>query len=434
MVFKNKTKNKKKVSDININRNLSVFPLNSSSKQTSLAVLFNDRKYYRDYLFDEKRFFLGEENLFDTWDGRNYFYGKLDPLGYPIYCPPQSMRLIQNQQGSAQAFALGFVASAFKDMSDFIMKSAQLQKHGLIKNVPSVYYPLRVSTGRIDPYRVYDASVKALYQAFTSVYLARSANPSIVVENFDDFVKYFLVFYEDIAVKSNTSMLLSTIIKGSDCPRATSGLVINLRSEKDDDKVKYETYIKDPNFQAFRKVTQKFGFMIDKNSPWRIIANIRHPYMIKKQIQDGVIPDSSDLTDLFSTTLSKAHREDLGLIRFHMAGLYTSFISSQPTQKIFLDKPCMQNGTLRHIKHIERDPIDAFKSDGSFKEDSAFVKNYGDEYWLKLYYYFKAVDTGKKMNMKTLDKDYKKYYFMYKNSGLYAAVDNLYRDLDPQAE
>jgi|ETNvirenome_6_85_1030632.scaffolds.fasta_scaffold28761_2 hypothetical protein len=434
MVFKNKTKNKEKISDININRNLSLFPLNSSAKQSDLRVLFNDRKYYRDYLFSEKRFFLGDENLFDTWDGRNYFYGKLDPLGYPVYCPPQSVRLIQSHQGKTNTFALDFVASAFKDMSDFIMKSASSPKHGLIKNVASVYYPLTVSSGRVDPHRIHDASVKATYQAFTTVHLAQVSNPPMIVKDFDDFVKYFLVFYKENAAKNSASMLLSSIIKGADCPRATSGLVINLRSEADDDKVKYETYVKDPNFQAFRRITQKFGFMIDKNSPWRIIANIQHPYMIKKQIEEGVIPNKSDLTDLFSTTLTKAHREDLGLIRFHLAGLYASFVTSNPTQKIFLDKPCMQNGTPQNVKHIERATIDAFKSDGSFREDSAFVKDYGDEYWLKMYYYLKAVDVGKKMNMKTLDKDYKKYYFMYKNSGLYTAIDNIYRDLDPQAE
>ena len=91
IIFKNQTKNKKKVSEVNQGRDLSRFPLQSMNEEPSLGVVFNDRKYYRDFVLTKKNNLLGDQGFIDLWDNRNYFYGKVDPLGYPIYCPFQSL-------------------------------------------------------------------------------------------------------------------------------------------------------------------------------------------------------------------------------------------------------------------------------------------------------------------------------------------------------
>ena len=432
-IFKNQTKDKKKISEVNQGRDLSEFPLQSKNSETNGGVIFNDRKYYRDFVFVKKNNLLGDQGLIDLWDGRNYFYGKVDPLGYPIYCPFQSVKPIENSKRSTP-FAANFVASAFKDMCDFVAKSASNPKHGLIKNISSVYLPLSAQSGWTSAMDYYSASLKAIYSAYTVAYIPQQTTGRKKILNFDDFMNHFLIFYQDIA-KIHTTILFSSFIKSSLCPRTASGLVIDTQLDQaDNDLIKYETYISDPNFQAFRRIAQYHGFMINKNVPWSLVANVRHKYMIKKQLQSGILSSPTDLTDLFSNTLTKAHRQDINLLRFHMAGFYEAFISESPFETVFLDKPCLEEGFKVHVRREDRKGTGAFAPDGSFMEDSAFTKQYGNEYWLKVYYALKHIETSGNIDMKTLDKRFKNYYFMYKNRGIKSTIDKIYKDLDPQAE
>ena len=34
---------------------------------------------------------------------------------------------------------------------------------------------------------------------------------------------------------------------------------------------------KDPNFEFYRNSAKNFGFFVDKNAPWRLVANLRSP-------------------------------------------------------------------------------------------------------------------------------------------------------------
>jgi len=432
-IFKNQTKNKKDVSELNQGRKLGQLPFQSSNDEPNLGVLFNDRKYYRDSVFTKKNSLFGEQGLIDLWDDRNYFYGKVDPLGYPIYCPFQSLAPINNvKQGTHMA--ANFVAAAFDDMCDFIAKSASKPKHGQIKNVPSVYMPLEAHSGWSSAMDYYSASLKAIYTAYTIGYLPFLTSDAQKIFNFDDFINHFITFYQDV-VSIHTSVLFSSLIKSSICPRFASGLIINVQEDyADNDRIKYETYISDPNFQAFRRIAQYHGFMVNKNVPWSLVADVRHPYMLKKQIQAGILSAPNDLTDLFSNTLSKAHRQDIQLLRFHLAGFYEAFISESPFETVFMDKPCLEKGFKIHVRRESRKATAAFAPDGSFKKESSFTKEYGDEYWLKIYYALKFIDTKGSIDMKTLDKHFKNYYFIYKQRGMKSTIDKIYKDLDPQAE
>lgn len=433
VIFKNQTKNKKKVSEVNQGRDLTRFPLQSMNEEPSLGVVFNDRKYYRDFVLTKKNNLLGDQGFIDLWDNRNYFYGKVDPLGYPIYCPFQSLTPINNKKNNTP-LAANFVAAAFDDMCDFIAKSASKPKHGLIKNIASTYMPLSAHSGWTSAMDYYSASLKAIYTAYTLGYLPQLTTRPKKIFNFDDFMNHFITFYQDV-VHIHTSILFSSFIKNDICPRTASGLIINVQQDAaDNDRIKYETYISDPNFQAFRRIAQYHGFMVNKNVPWSLVANVRHSYMLKKQIQSGIISTSTDLTDLFSNTLSKAHRQDIQLLRFHMAGFYEAFISESPFETVFLDKPCLEQGFKVHVRRETRKGTAAFAPDGSFKEESSFTKEYGDEYWLKVYYALKFVDTKGSISMKTLDKHFKNYYFIYKQRGMKSTIDKIYKDLDPQAE
>lgn len=67
-----------------------------------------------------------------------------------------------------------------------------------------------------------------------------------------------------------------------------SGLCIDVQPlSYSEDEPKIE-FINSPNFQQFRRTANQYGFMVDKNVPWRLVANMNSPQMIEyaKQYQD----------------------------------------------------------------------------------------------------------------------------------------------------
>jgi hypothetical protein len=63
-----------------------------------------------------------------------------------------------------------------------------------------------------------------------------------------------------------------------------SGLSIELyNGDYGDDATKFNKYIRDPNFRFFVKAARKFGFYVDRNAPWRLIADPLSQPMIDRQ-------------------------------------------------------------------------------------------------------------------------------------------------------
>ncbi len=176
-------------------------------------------------------------------------------------------------------FALGFVVDAFEDLMKYIKveKIKYLVQDNFIFNDLKPVRALR----QLQPLqeRVFNAH----YEAFKTMIIENPEINSRVVD-FESFLENFLNVYGSIALKeyplTKTGLLQSNKVGPN-----VSGLCIELSKDPHDkDTPKREKYFDSPNYFFYAAAAAQFGFMVDMNAPWRLVANIYSPKM-RKYIQ-----------------------------------------------------------------------------------------------------------------------------------------------------
>ena len=81
----------------------------------------------------------------------------------------------------------------------------------------------------------------------------------------------------------------------------------------------------DRNFNFYVKACQKFGFRVDKNFPWRMVADIYSPNMQKYMRRYGVSPET-----LFDEYFTKVHEYDLSTMWVYLKDFYNSYVATWP--------------------------------------------------------------------------------------------------------
>ena len=97
------------------------------------------------------------------------------------------------------------------------------------------------------------------------------------VKSITDFAREFTAFYNEYS--NEIPISLSEYTKSSFASPLTSGLMIELAEVDQNDPSFRSQWINDPNFNYYRDTAAYFGFVVDKNSPWRLVADIGSPQM-----------------------------------------------------------------------------------------------------------------------------------------------------------
>ena len=109
--------------------------------------------------------------------------------------------------------------------------------------------------------------MESIYQGFISKF-ANDRTKNLNISKFSDYSKHFLSFMSIFLSKfplTRTNLQLRRTTN----PRI-SGIVFEISNSKhDDDKKKYQYYILDKHFLQMQNIANGYGFMVDKNAPWR---------------------------------------------------------------------------------------------------------------------------------------------------------------------
>jgi len=90
---------------------------------------------------------------------------------------------------------------------------------------------------------------------------------------FKDFVQYLLYFLD--AYAPGDFFTRTAFIMSRKCPRAISGFQIELGDKSpNDDIVKKQEWLSDPNFHVWVAKLRQYGFSVDFNIPWRVVADV----------------------------------------------------------------------------------------------------------------------------------------------------------------
>jgi hypothetical protein len=197
---------------------------------------------------------------------------------------------VSKQGDDNQSLCFLFVANAFKKMR---LHYETLYSDGFIDQNSNFFTDtLQVYRAWESPTALYSNNQQFLYESFFEEVLQLLADNS-TIKNFDDFVDILLKYVKSkktpfTRVGFNTSNLLSSF---------STGLVLEVyKGEYGNDREAFD-FVNDPNFSLFEELCKKYGFRIDRNNPWRIVANINSERM-KPFIEELITAESNKSTEI----------------------------------------------------------------------------------------------------------------------------------------
>ena len=295
--------------------------LPSANNNSTTKELYNSRQLYDD-LYDE------DASQFDFWYDTP-FYGKVDTNGRVIYPRESFLEQVSKDTNENLVFCLNFVAQAFKKMR---LHYETLYLDGYINNNSEFFLksidPIK---GWVSATKQYSENQQAIYeQLFESQLLPQSESDNI--KNFEDFVQVLKQF-----VKNNkVSFTRVGFSESNNLSINSNGLTLEIfEGEYGNDEQAFE-FISDANFPVFEELCKRYGFRVDRNSPWRITFNLLSDNA-KPFITEQITEDSEKeipLKEIFDLFYQKLNVVDYFEEFFnYVYASYITFIQAFPIYK-----------------------------------------------------------------------------------------------------
>ena len=187
-----------------------------------------------------------------------------------------------------EVFVMNFVVDAFVDLRRYMYTAAQMNQ---IQTEDTKFIPLEPKRGWTSFSNKYRKYMEILYEGFGNIFLTQSRRAS-QLKDFKSFMKSFSDYLDTII--PNFPITATGNVLSKRYSLDTTGLIIELLdSNHGNDVIKFEEFIQDPNFLFFVGAASQFGFRVDKNAPWRLIADIKSGKMqeyMNKYPQEPIDP------------------------------------------------------------------------------------------------------------------------------------------------
>ena len=155
-------------------------------------------------------------------------------------------------------------------------------------------------------------------------------------------------------------------------------------NDKSHDGNKLVNYFSDPQIDIYYDVARKFGFYIDENVPWRLVANLnstawkKNEYLI--EIVDKYFEGGYNIESVFENYYIKPYQTDVDSLKVIAMQFYNSLIRQEPT--LVKSETCF---TKAHSRSYRSRKIRAKEITRPWMTMEALEYEYGDLFWLRLY-------------------------------------------------
>ncbi len=370
-----------------------------------------DRGNNAIFLNDYKDFFLKDMRGLSTGPSGGRIHPKTGTktLGSLTQTMPPNL-----SESVGREMVVDFVADAFTELKMHLSIGLPKMK---IRGGP--YESIEAKYGWINPTSQYHVYMSALFNTFIEVYLNLEQRYK-KINKFEDFVEMFFESYMPHMVKDHpitrTGFLLSDAIGPM-----SSGLCIEIAREnhgEDEDKVK--KYISDPTYVYFSQVAAKFGFYIDKNAPWRLVANLNSANMKRWMGFKNV----SSISQLFNRYYLKSHVYDMQILRDYLAIAYDKFVDINPFYTI--TRAVKMRDASTHVRTSSSTVYrQKYVAGGMERYSINFENPTHHHYWFKKYLSIRLTETGGSgmVNEYKLERAAKKAVDINLYSGYYSAIN-----------
>tara|TARA_R100000008_G_C3587523_1_gene173698 strand:+ start:3380 stop:4705 length:1326 start_codon:yes stop_codon:yes gene_type:complete len=346
--------------------------------------LFDDKVKYSEkyaYLHGVKHFDLERKHL---------FYGRINKKGNAVYIDPSNLKSLSNDKNVQ--FSADFVSDAFSDMQAYIASRGRYIENN------SRYVNLKAHKsrwGRSLDYQ-YSRHINKVYSNFVQDYLNRDRRHEKII-NFKDFTKEFLRYATRIA--HDFPITKTGFILSNRCSPFASGLMIEIGRERHTPGTDVALkYLSDPNFQFFSNTAKKFGFMVDKNAPWRIVFNIASGYEDLKQTNSALLGAQKymdaygcNFDNVFETYFIESHLHDMEEIKNLLLSFYETFYSQFPSYETLawprVGRAKDSGGQCMAI------PVKSERRDRDPPPQVLGIKEQVDEYWFRVLLKLRLAET-----------------------------------------
>ena len=232
-------------------------------------------------LFNKKLVYLSDSssetyrNLID-FTAEKILYGRVNRIFVPIVIPQNTTRLKNFSSESVTSSglkALDFVVDAFNDLQRQFIKCSKI---GNIDNSDPYLTNLKVYKAYIDPYVRYEKYIRQLKSIIKT-------DPIIDSNNLQDFKTLSDSLFNVMEKASkNNPLTFPAYIKSKKTPINISGLAIEIADlDASNDDKKINAFINSKNWNFYLNTCRSYGFMVDQNVPWRLIADIGSQPMLE---------------------------------------------------------------------------------------------------------------------------------------------------------
>ena len=323
----------------------------------------------------------------DFWQNKYGMYGRIDFDGNPVFLREDSaLAEITSPGNNSVNYALPFVAEAFIDFRRFYHLAIQ-------RNVITSNTKIKMSVEK--SWQSFNQAYNDHHDSFYTVVAENWLTPS-KTSDIITFKDFCIFMFKEIEKMERVKPITRTgFLMSNQSSVLNTGLVIEI-SNKDynDDPTKFRDFMQDPNYKFYVESAKKFGFFVDKNIPWRLVADIRSKPM--KEYMDFTSGTNAD--KMFRDYYFYSFNHDLTSLRDYLQVYYRDFVSLNPTISK-LNGSCIE--VINRVTEPERvEP----------------------EFWLRGYTLLRAIEANKDWSQAQFDGLVSRVVQVYQSSGISKAV------------
>ena len=239
--------------------------ISSANNKSGAEEFYEGRTNYKE-IYNTYR-----NNIKDLWY-HVPFYGKTNKRGLAaaIYHTYDNIVMLDGVE------MMDFVALAFAEfMEDFNKRKDLPCCKGINKNSSFLkeIAPKRSYQNEEDARDLY---LEGLYDDFyREVLINLQSSPKI--KNFDDFYRYLKIYLMTTRNTLTTSGFTESYRKTD----YHTGLIVDILAVQEDLDATKVKFLESPNYKTYSTLAQRYGFKVDVNIPWRLIADVNSEQMAK---------------------------------------------------------------------------------------------------------------------------------------------------------
>ena len=328
-------------------------------------------------------------------ENKNIMYGRVNRSNDIVHANEYYLKQINTTKGE-NLFCFNFVADAFEDFRD----SFKIEYANVLQKDEFFTSDWDAITSFTSPHNFYGTRMDELGDAFIKGNLFLKNNKQFV-KDIDDFIKiFFNDFYPTLDKK--TPITKSGLIASKYFNPANTGLCIEISSDSAGlEYLKFNKFIKSPNFEFYLLNAADHGFLVDKNLPWRLVANLN-----SSKMQQYMSLHDINKENVFDTCFVKTHLYDIQNLKVYIKQMYDSFLSISPN----FEKEIPVVGTVKC-------PPDKLQNKEILPREKItleqFKNKYSDLFWFKIYYRLKLDEIGAKYSKQLITNEIHKLERIY---------------------